>query len=76
MNEKFKIILIICGIAFILWILHENEQSKMNDDIYETKITNYNYTICGTNFSIYDYLYNDEIDINQLLDSIKDECNY
>lgn len=76
MNEKFKTILIICGIAFFLWLLHGNEQSKIDDNIYESEIRKYNYTICGIDYSIYDYLYEDQLDINQLLDNISDECNY
>ena len=75
MNDKIKTILIFCGVAFILWILYENEQSKIEDNIYEAKINKYNYTICGTNFSISDYLYNDEIEVNELLESIKEECD-
>lgn len=76
MNDNTKGSLIFIGIIVLLIILYISDNKSTNNDFYKAKISNYNHNICGTNFSMSDYLYEDEFDVEQLLDEIKEECNY
>lgn len=75
MDEKIKAILVIIVFILVIYILQESEKRNINNNVYETKISKYEYSICGTNISIDDYLYNNELNLNELLNSIKEICN-
>lgn len=74
MNDTLKSILVIGGIILFFIILNEFSKSDIMDNKYNVELNKYYYNICGIEFSLYDYMYGDEIDLNQLLNHIEDSC--
>lgn len=74
MNNNLKTIIVIGAIIIFVLLLNYYNTSKDNDNKYTITLDNNKINVCGEEFYITNYTYNDEILIDDLIKEIEYIC--
>ena len=73
-NETIKVILGIIGFIIIVLLINDYNVSKDNDDKYSVILNDKKISVCGQEIYVTNYIYNDEILLDDLINEIEYIC--